>query len=97
MALALAVIVIKICDTTGFGRTPFYSKLEGKSEEGDRDQNDRGEGEGSRSTSPWNFHKIILEALRAVEKKRSSLCSASNFAQASEEGECAQELDKAGH
>ena len=96
MALALAVIVIKTCDIAVFGRTPFYSRLEGEGE-GGRDRNVTGEGEGSRSTSPWNFHKIILEALRAVEKKRSSLCSASNFAQASEKGERAQELDKTGH
>jgi hypothetical protein len=66
----LAVIVIKTCDIAGFGRTPFYWRLEGKREgEGGRDRNDTGEGEGSRSTSPWNFHEIILEALRAVEKK----------------------------
>ena len=31
-SMALAVIVIKICDTTVFGRTPFYSKSEGKRE-----------------------------------------------------------------
>ena len=92
------MFVVDICDIADFGRTPFNSKSKDRREgEGDREQNDSGEGEERRRASSRHFHKIVLKALRAVEKREPSLGSASNVAQASKEGESAQEPDKAEH